>query len=30
MNKAKNADAHPHADNFMQYRMWQHLYVTPK
>ena len=29
-NKAKNADQHVEDDQFAKYRMWQHLYVTPK
>ena len=29
-NKAKNADSHVEEDKFIKYRMWQHLYVTPK
>ena len=29
-NKAKNADAHVEEDKFIKFRMWQHLYVTPK
>lgn len=30
INKARNADAHGEEDKFIKYRMWQHLYVTPK
>jgi hypothetical protein len=29
-NKGKLADTHGDEDKFVKYRMWQHLYVTPK